>query len=58
MPRFKFESKIFPWFYAITFVSCGESRLLVSWCLDDRCDMVGSDEDHGRSKRTVAEDRG
>jgi hypothetical protein len=28
--------------------SCGESRLLVSWCVGDRCGMVSSDEDHGR----------
>jgi hypothetical protein len=38
--------------------SCGESRLLVSWCVGDRCDMVDSDEDHGRSRRPDVEDRG
>jgi hypothetical protein len=38
--------------------SCGESCLLVSWCAGDRCDMVSSDEDHGRSRRPSAEDRG
>jgi hypothetical protein len=32
--------------------------LLVSWCVDDRCDMVGSDEDLGRSMRLGVEDRG
>jgi hypothetical protein len=32
--------------------------LLVSWCAGDRCDMAGSDEDRGRSRRSVAEDRG
>jgi hypothetical protein len=37
--------------------SCGESRLLVLWCVGDRCDMVGSDEDHDRSRRPGAEDR-
>jgi hypothetical protein len=49
MLRFEFESKIFPWFYAIPFVS---------WCVGDRCDMVGSDEDLGRSRRPGVEDRG
>jgi hypothetical protein len=38
--------------------SCGESCLLISWCIGDMCDMVGSDEDLGRSKRHGAEDRG
>jgi hypothetical protein len=38
--------------------SCEESCLLVSWCVGDRCDMVDSDEDLGRSKRPGAEDRG
>jgi hypothetical protein len=37
---------------------CGESRLLVLWCVGDRCDMVGSDEDRGRSRRPGVEDRG
>jgi hypothetical protein len=32
--------------------------LLVSWCADGRCDMAGSDEDRGRSRRPSAEDRG
>jgi hypothetical protein len=56
MPSFEFESRTFCWFYPITFVSCGESRLLVSWCVGDRCNMVGSDEDCGRSRRPGAED--
>jgi hypothetical protein len=38
--------------------SYGESRLLVLWCAGHRCDMAGSDEDHGRSRRPGAEDRG
>jgi hypothetical protein len=60
MSRFEFEFGTFLWFYAITFIfrSCGESRLLVSWCVGDRCDMVGSDEDRGRSRRPDAENRG
>jgi hypothetical protein len=32
--------------------------LLVSWCAGDRCDIAGSDEDLGRSRRPSAEDRG
>jgi hypothetical protein len=32
--------------------------LLVSWCVGDRCDMAGSDMDHGRSRRPRADDQG
>jgi hypothetical protein len=32
--------------------------VLVSWCVGDKCGMVGSDEDQGRSRRLGAEDRG
>jgi hypothetical protein len=32
--------------------------LLTSWCVGDRCDMAGSNEDIGRSRRPGAEDRG
>jgi hypothetical protein len=32
--------------------------LLVSWCAGDRCDMVGSDDDLGKSRRPGAEDQG
>jgi hypothetical protein len=32
--------------------------LLVSWCECDRCDMMDSDENSGRSRRTRIEDRG
>jgi hypothetical protein len=38
--------------------SCGESQFLVSWCAGERCHMVGSDEDCGRSRRPGVEDRG
>jgi hypothetical protein len=38
-------------------VSCGESCLLVSWCVEGRCGMACSDEDHGRSRRPGVEDR-
>jgi hypothetical protein len=40
------------------FVSFRESRLLVSWCAGRRCGIACSDEDHGRSRRTSAEDQG
>jgi hypothetical protein len=40
------------------FVSCLESRLLVSWCAGGRCGMAGSDKDRGRSRRLGAEDQG
>jgi hypothetical protein len=46
------------WFYYYLSCSSGESRLPVSWCVGDMCSMVGSDEDHGRSRRPGAEDRG
>jgi hypothetical protein len=32
--------------------------LLVSWCAGGRYGMTCSDEDHGRSRRPSAEDRG
>jgi hypothetical protein len=35
-----------------------ESHLLISWCAGDRCDMTGSDENRGRSRRPGAEDLG
>jgi hypothetical protein len=35
----------------------GESCLLVSWYVGDRCDMTDSDEDCGRSRRPSVEDR-
>jgi hypothetical protein len=37
--------------------SCGESHLLVSYSVGDRCDMVDSNEDLGRSRRPDAEGR-
>jgi hypothetical protein len=44
--------------FPFIFVSFGESRLLVSWCVGGRYDMVCSDEDHGSSRRSGAEDQG
>jgi hypothetical protein len=32
--------------------------LLISWCVGDRCDIAGSDEDRDRSRRPGVEDRG
>jgi hypothetical protein len=32
--------------------------MLVSWCVGDRCDMTGSDENLGRSRKPGAEDQG
>jgi hypothetical protein len=40
------------------FVSCGELCLLISWCVGDSCGMACSDEDHGKSRRSGAEDQG
>jgi hypothetical protein len=43
--------------FTFIFVLYRESRLLVSWCAGDRCDMAGSDEDHNRSRRPSVEDQ-
>jgi hypothetical protein len=32
--------------------------LRIVWCAGGRCDITGSDEDRGRSRRPGAEDRG
>jgi hypothetical protein len=40
----------------LLYILVGESCLLISWCAGDRCDMVGSDEDHDRGRRPSAED--
>jgi hypothetical protein len=37
--------------------SCGESHLLFSLCVGDRCNMASNDEDHDRSRRPGADDR-
>jgi hypothetical protein len=39
----------------LPYYSCGESCLLVSWCVGDKCDVAGSDEDRGRSRIPGAE---
>jgi hypothetical protein len=56
--RFEFKSGIVLFCFSFTFVSFGESRLLVSWCAGDKCGMTCSDEDRDSSKRPGAEDRG
>jgi hypothetical protein len=56
--RFEFESGIVLFCFSFTFVSFGESCLLVSWCAGGRCGMACSDEDHGRSRRPSTKDRG
>ncbi len=43
--------------FTFIFISFGESRLLVLWCVDGRCDMACSDEGRGRSRRPGAEDK-
>jgi hypothetical protein len=39
-------------------ILCGEMCLLVSLCVGDNCDMMGSDRDLGKSRRPSAENRG
>jgi hypothetical protein len=58
LAMFEFEFRIVLFCFSFIFVLFGESRLLVSWCAGGRCDMVCSDEDHSRSRRPGAEDRG
>jgi hypothetical protein len=54
--RFEFESGIVSFCFCFTFVSFGESCLLVSWCAGGRCGMTYNDEDRDRSRRSGAED--
>jgi hypothetical protein len=58
MVRFELKSGIVLFCFSFIFVSFGESCLLVSWCVGDRCGMMCNDEDHDRSKIPGAEDRG
>jgi hypothetical protein len=41
----------------LPYYSCGESCLLVSWCVGDRCNMAVRDEDRGRSRTHGVEDQ-
>jgi hypothetical protein len=45
-------------YFTFIHVSFGESRLLILWCAGGWCDMMCSDEDHGRSRRPSAKDWG
>jgi hypothetical protein len=54
---FEFESWIILFYFSFTFVSFGESHLLVSWCVGGRCSMTCSDEDCGSSRRPGVEDQ-
>jgi hypothetical protein len=56
--RFEFESGTVLFCFSFTFVSFGESCLLVSWSAGGRCGMTCSDVDHDRSRRPGAEDQG
>jgi hypothetical protein len=56
LARFEFESEIVFFCFSFTFVSVGESCLLVSWCAGGRCGMACSDEGRGRRRRPGAED--
>jgi hypothetical protein len=56
--RFEFESETVLFCFYFTFVSFGESCLLVLWCAGGKRGMACSDEDCGRSRRPGAEDRG
>jgi hypothetical protein len=55
--RFEFKSGIDLFCFSFTFVSFGESCLLVSWCVGGRCDITCNDEDRGKSRRLGAEDQ-
>jgi hypothetical protein len=54
---FEFEFKIVLFYFSFIFISFGESRLLVSLWVGDRCSMAYSDENHDRNRRPGAEDR-
>jgi hypothetical protein len=47
--RFEFKFGIVLFYFSFTFVSFGESRLLVSWCAGVRCGMACSNEDRDRT---------
>jgi hypothetical protein len=55
--RFEFESGTVLFYFSFIFVSFGESRLLVSWCVGGKCGMACSDEDRGSSRRSGAEEQ-
>jgi hypothetical protein len=56
--RFEFKSGTVLFCFSFILVSFRESHLLVSWCAGGRSGMACNDEDHGKSRRPGAEDRG
>jgi hypothetical protein len=58
LARFEFKFEIVLFCFSFIFVSFGETRLLVSWCVGGMCGMTYIDEDRGKSRRPGAEDRG
>jgi hypothetical protein len=52
LARFKFKFRIVLFCFSFTFVSFGESRLLVSWCAGVRYGMMCNNDDRGRSIET------
>jgi hypothetical protein len=58
LAKFEFESGTFRWVLPTIFVSCRELRLLVSWCAGGKCGMADNDKDHGRNRKSSAEDQG
>jgi hypothetical protein len=56
--RVEFKFGIVSFCFSFIFVSFRESRLLLSWCAGGRCGLACSDENHGRSRRPGAENRG
>jgi hypothetical protein len=55
--RFEFESGMVLFYFSFTFISFGESHLLVSWCAGGRCGITYNNENRGRSRRPGAEDQ-
>jgi hypothetical protein len=56
MSRFEFESGTF--FGGSTTIPMFVWRIVFACLVVCRCDMAGSDEDHGRNRRPGVEDRG
>jgi hypothetical protein len=50
---FEFESGIVLFYFSFTFVSFGESRLLVSWCAGGRSRRPGAEDWGGRTGRVL-----
>jgi hypothetical protein len=48
----------FGWTNPDLVIWCGETFLLVSWCVCGKCDIAGNDEDRGKSRRLGVEDQG